>query len=223
MPIRTADGVLSLWFGTNTDVTEMRDAEKRIELLLAEVNHRSKNMLAVVQSLAGRTAAQGGNFIERLEQRIHAMAVNQDLLVNRFWASVPVREMVDAQLGFLGESISQVDREGPEILLAPGAAESLAMAIHEMATNALKFGALSVPSGRVEIAWGIEGDGDERQFRISWRERGGPEVKPPKSTGFGSRIIKDVPSAKLRGEAKLEFASEGFCWRFSCPARNVGG
>jgi PAS domain S-box-containing protein len=222
VPAFDADGKISYWFGTNTDVTEMRDAEERIELLMLEVNHRSKNMLAIIQALARRTVSQSGkDFVPRLESRIQALAANQDLLVNRSWASVPVSEMIEAQLSFLGDGARQVEYAGPEVMLSPGAAESIAMAVHEMATNAVKYGALGSSAGRVNITWSIDVGENGETFSISWRESGGPPAREPESRGFGTRIIADVPRTKLQAEVSMAFAPEGFSWSLTCAAKNV--
>lgn len=220
-PIRDDKGAVICWFGTNTDVTEMREAEAQIELLLQEVNHRSKNMLAVVQSLARRSDVGRPDFIERLEQRIRGLAANQDVLVRRAWSRIPVREMVEAQLRSLGEAQAQITCEGPEVKLSPSAAEALAMAFHEMGTNAVKYGALSVPEGLVAIRWRLEGEGKETRFRIEWVESGGPPVREPERKGFGSRIIVDVPRVKLDAEIVIEYAPEGFRWALECAAPSV--
>ncbi len=221
-PMRDESGNIVYWFGTNTDITEMRDAEQRIELLLMEVNHRSKNMLAVLQSVARRTAAGGGDYVARLDQRIRAMAANQDLLVHRAWSSVPIRDLVEAQLHLLGEAgRALVKVEGPELSLVPGAAETMSMAVHELATNALKYGALSREGGSVRLAWELR-DADPMQlFHISWTERGGPPVAAPQTSGFGTQIMREVPVGKLGAEVELDYAAEGFAWRLNCPADRV--
>ncbi len=216
VPIRDEDGRISCWFGTNTDITRMREAEQRIELLLQEVNHRSKNMLAIIQSLARRSDAHHPDFVERLERRIIGLAANQDVLVRRSWSDIPVMEMIEAQLRSLGESASQVFCEGPDVSLSPGAAEALAMAFHEMGTNALKYGALSVPGGRVAVTWSIEGERERARFRIGWTESGGPPVSPPTHEGFGTRITIDVPRVKLDARIETEYAPSGFRWRLEC-------
>lgn len=221
VPIRDDKAQILCWFGTNTDITEMRDAEQRIELLLQEVNHRSKNMLAIIQSLARRSDASRGDFVERLERRIAGLAANQDVLVRRSWSNIPVMEMVDAQLRSLGELALQVFCHGPEVNLSPGAAEALAMAIHEMGTNALKYGALSVPAGRVEIAWSVEGEGKDALFRIGWTESGGPPISPPDREGFGTRITIDVPRVKLDARVETDYAPSGFRWRLECALASV--
>ncbi|KHK92049.1 histidine kinase [Novosphingobium malaysiense] len=220
-PIRDEQGNVEYWFGTNTDVTEMREAEQRIELLLEEVNHRSKNMLAVVQSLARRTDANRPDFVERLEQRIRGLAANQDVLVRRSWSRIPVSEMIEAQLRSLGDSRAQITCEGPQVLLSPGAAEALAMAFHEMGTNAIKYGALSVTEGQVDIRWSLEGKRDAAQFRIEWAESGGPPAHEPSQQGFGTRIIVDVPRVKLDARISTEYRQEGFRWSLTCAAASI--
>jgi PAS domain S-box-containing protein len=222
VPIRDDAGNVTQWFGTNTDITERLDAQRRIELLLMEVNHRSRNLLAVVQSLVRQTVAGGGDVVERLEHRIAGLSANQDLLVERSWSDVPVRDLIEAQLKFLAGDGERVTIAGPELMITPSAAEPIAMAIHEMATNAIKFGALSVPEGRVAIDWTIDHRaGADPIFRISWQESEGPAVREPEREGFGGRIIRDVPRSKLRGEVEIDYAPDGFRWTLSCPAAHV--
>jgi PAS domain S-box-containing protein len=220
-PIRGEDGKIAYWFGTNTDVTEMRDAEQRIELLLQEVNHRSKNMLAIIMSLARRSDAGRPDFLERLEQRIRGLAANQDLLVSRSWSSVPVIDMVRAQLRTSAGYADQIDCEGPEIMLSPGAAEALAMAIHEMETNAVKYGALSVSLGRVAIRWSVRDEDERKKFVIEWRESGGPQAVPPERPGFGTRIIVDVPRMKLNADIDVQYLPSGFRWKLECALDDI--
>lgn len=220
-PIRDDAGNILYWFGTNTDITEMRDAEQRIELLLQEVNHRSKNMLAIIQSLARRSDADRPDFIERLEQRISGLSANQDLLIRRAWSRVPVHEMIEAQLRSLQDSRKQIHCEGPDVLLSPRAAEALAMAFHEMGTNATKYGALSVFEGQVAVRWTLEGEGEARSFRIEWIESGGPPVQEPARPGFGTRIIVDVPRVKLNARLLAEYPPEGFRWSLECAAAAI--
>ena len=221
VPVRGADGEVVQWFGTNTDVTDLRDAERRIELLLMEVNHRSKNLLSVVQSMARRTASTSDDFIPRLEQRIAALAANQDVLVQRNWSAVPLRELIDAQLLFLEQAESQTEIIGPDVVIQSNTAEALSMALHELATNAEKYGAYSVPNGLVKISWDVGGTGVDSEFVLRWTESGGPPVPQNGQPGFGTRIIRDVPSGRLRGEVETEYAPQGFRFTLRCPAANV--
>lgn len=223
-PLTGPDGQILWWFGTNTDITEQREAEKRIELLMLEVNHRSKNMLAMIQSLARRSVPRGegghADFVARLEQRIASLAASQDLLVRRSWSDVPLDELADVQLDFLGEALGQVDRRGPRLDVTPGAAEAIGMALHELATNALKYGALSVTNGTVSLAWRV----DRGDLVMCWAEQGGPPISgPPEHRGFGSRLITDVPRGKLGGQVETEFAPNGFRWTMRCPLSAVRG
>ena len=220
-PLRNDAGNVNFWFGTNTDITELRDAERRIEVLMMEVNHRSKNLLSVVQSMARRTAATTEDFIPRLEQRIAALAANQDVLVQRNWSAVPLRDLVEAQLMFLEQAEAQTELNGPDVVIQPGTAEALSMTLHELATNAEKYGAYSVPGGKVRISWDLGGTGKDEEFVLRWTESGGPPVAQNGQPGFGTRIIRDVPSGRLRGEVETEYAPQGFRFTLRCPAANV--
>ncbi|MEJ6010877.1 PAS domain S-box protein [Novosphingobium aquae] len=217
VPLRDDSGQIMCWFGTNTDITERRAAERQIELLLREVNHRSKNMLAIIQSMARRTLGTDSPFVPKLEARIAAMSANQDLLVDRDWRPVPIVALLDSQLGMLGDARAQVHYDGPALNLLPAAGEAIAMAVHEMATNAEKYGALSVPTGRIDIEWTLS-DG---QFTMRWTESGGPPVKQPEREGFGSKILVAVPKGKLRGEVDVDYLPEGFVWSLSCSATHA--
>ena len=214
-------GKITYWFGTATDITELRDAERRIEVLLMEVNHRSKNLLSVVQAMARRTASTGEDFIPRLERRIAALANNQDVLVERSWTAIPLRELIEAQLLFLDQADNQTEFSGANVIVQPATAEALSMTLHELATNAEKYGAYSVPAGTVRISWDITGTEAEAEFVLRWTESGGPEVIQTNQPGFGSRIIRDVPSGRLRGEVETEYAPQGFRFTLRCPAANV--
>lgn len=219
VPLREDDGTINCWFGTNTDITERRAAERQIDLLLREVNHRSKNMLAIIQSMARRTLGKESPLVGKLEARIAALSANQDLLVERDWRPVPIDALLASQLRMLGDARAQVHCEGPAIELLPGAAEAIAMAVHEMATNAEKYGALSLSAGRVDITWSLA----EGLFSMEWRESGGPPVATPSRQGFGSQILVAVPKGKLRGEVEIAYPPEGFVWTLTCPAEHAVG
>jgi two-component sensor histidine kinase len=221
VPLRGATGAIEYWFGTNTDITEQRSAEHQIHLLLREVQHRSKNMLAIVQSIARQTAKTGEDFVDRLERRIAGLSANQDLLVSGNWTPVAIADLVDAQMAFLEDRRPQVDDAGPPLRVRATAAEAIAMALHEMATNAEKYGALSVPDGRVEIRWSLTSAEDGDLFRMTWQEFGGPPVAAPPARGFGSRILEAVPASKLGAVITTEFPPEGFRWELACPIASV--
>jgi len=214
LPIRDAEGNITEWFGTDTDVTEQRENSEQIRLLLHEVNHRSKNMLATVQALARKTNCDDAGFIERFERRIAALAVNQDILVRREWREVPLEELVRLQLRFVDQTDSHLRIAGPPYPLSPRAAQIIGMALHELATNSLKYGALSSDEGSVEIGW----ECSEADFKMWWREHGGPPVAEPQRSGFGTMLIRDVPRSSLSAEVTMKFNPEGLCWQIVAPA-----
>lgn len=212
-PIRTETGKIRYWFGTNTDITEQREQAEQIHVLLREVNHRSKNMLAKVQALARTTMGGEDESVRRFEQRIASMSVNQDILVSRDWGDVPIEELVRQQLAFASRANQQVAIEGPGCAVTPRGAEILGMALHELATNSLKYGALSIPKGRVAIGWNMV-DG---RFHMNWDECGGPPVAPPERRGFGTQLIVEIPKRSLGARVELRFERSGITWELDSP------
>jgi PAS domain S-box-containing protein len=222
----------------NRDIAERKARERHIDFLMRELAHRSKNLLAVVQAIAGQTVRHSPSleeFRERFTERIAAMSRTQDLLVARDWEGTSITELVDAQLAPFEEAASRrIVRSGPELELKANVVHSITLALHELATNAAKYGALSVPDGRVAIAWELDGgpggqggqagpgrrDG-ERRLRMSWRESDGPPVAPPVRKGFGHIVISEMVASALRGEVKLDYAPAGLAWSIEMPAAAV--
>jgi two-component sensor histidine kinase len=202
--------------GTAADITERKRAEERQLLLVRELNHRTKNLLSVVQSIANQTAASNPtDFADRFSQRIQALSANQDLLVRSEWQGVDIEDLVRAQLAHFADLIGErIMIEGPHLSVTPLAAQSIGMALHELATNAGKYGSLSDDHGSVTIDWRLE-DG---QFSIGWIEHDGPRVRPPERRGFGSTIISAVAESSVGGEVELDYASTGVVWRLKCAA-----
>jgi PAS domain S-box-containing protein len=209
LPIRDGDGKIIQWFGTNTDITDQREEVEQTGLLLREAGHRSKNLLATVQALARRSAHGNPEFFERFEERMVGLATVQDLLFKGHWREVPVAELVRRQLVFVGDA-GKFEIGGPDCALIPAAAEAIGMALHELATNSLKYGALSAPEGRVTIEW--TADPARSTFGIAWREIDGPPVAPPTRRGFGTTLIHDLPRAKLDADVALEYPLSGVVW-----------
>ena len=218
-PIRGPDGAITRWFGTNTDITEQREQAEQIRLLLMEVNHRSKNMLSTIQALARRSLRDDGEALERFHDRVRSLAVNQDILVRREWRDVPLDELIALQLAFVADAPDRVRSAGPVISLDPRSAEMIGMALHELATNSLKYGSLSLAGGHVDIDWEVDREAD--RFVISWRETGGPEVVSPDRTGFGMTLICDVPRNYFGSDVQIDFDPTGIRWRLACPLRSV--
>lgn len=210
-PIRDDDGQILCWFGTNTDITEQREQAEQINVLLREVNHRSKNMLAKVQALARSSIEGDPALVRRFEERVGSLAVNQDILVRRDWREVPVEELVRLQLAFIAHDDDRVAHKGPDCAFTPRAAEIIGMALHELATNSLKYGALSAPEGKVAIDW----ERPPGRFRMTWRESGGPAVAQPTHRGFGSKLIEDIPRSSLQAEVRQNFGPASFEWTFA--------
>ncbi len=209
-----------------TDMTERKRYEERIGLLMHEVNHRAKNILAVVAAVARQTlASKPEDFIGPFGERIQALAASQDLLVKNEWHGVDLQELVRSQLAHFKELIgTRIGLDGPSVLISAAAAQTLGMALHELATNAGKYGALSTARGRVDIEWSCEhAAGGEKAFAMSWRERGGPAVTAPARPGFGSIVISRMAMESLSGKVDLDFAPAGLFWRLQCPFNEVIG
>ncbi|MEO8619044.1 MAG: PAS domain S-box protein [Sphingomicrobium sp.] len=223
-PIRDDTGTITHWFGTNTDITDRREYEERIRLLLGECNHRAKNMLTMIQAVVHRTATSDPDLVERLSQRIGALGANQDLLIQREWVGAPIRDLITSHLAFAEDVLGhRVTLDGPPLDLLPRAAETIGLAIHELTTNACKYGALSTDKGAVAIAWSVEGDrkGKDAAFHLEWIESGGPPVEPPKRSGFGTMLIKRNPARALKAQVDCEYSADGFRWSLDSPLSSV--
>jgi PAS domain S-box-containing protein len=157
--------------GTVVDITERKEREDQVQLLMREVNHRAKNMLSVVDAIAHQTAGKNPeDFIERFSERIQALSANQDLLVRSDWGGVDIEDLTRAQLSHFADLIgSRIVVDGRKLRLKPASAQAIGLALHELVTNVGKYGALSMDKGRVDISWGTDGD----TFSMSWSERDG--------------------------------------------------
>jgi PAS domain S-box-containing protein len=206
---------------TNRDITERKCHEEREQLLMREMNHRAKNMLGLVQAIARQTATRNPEeFIERFSERIQALSANQELLVRDEWKGVETEDLVHAQLApFLDLIGSRLVVQGPKLRLKATAAQAIGLALHELATNAGKYGALSTDTGRVDICWATDGD----IFTISWVELDGPPVSAPKRRGFGTVVMQEMAEDTVDGTVDLDYAPSGLAWRLTCPAANALG
>jgi two-component system CheB/CheR fusion protein len=202
---------------TFVDVTNITAAEERQKTLAAELSHRVKNSLAVVASIAERTL-EPGEAKDRFLSRLHAKARAHDLLSGADWAELPLRDVIMAQLEPhpVGDG-ANVKVSGPAVLLKPRTSLFLSMVFHELTANAAKYGALSVPDGRIEASWVIEGD-SPGHLRLTWAERGGPTLEQLPKRGFGTELIEKGVPFELRGDAKLEVVDGGLQCRISVPA-----
>jgi two-component sensor histidine kinase len=207
-------GTRKLQAATEANLREIAQrgvVEEQLRLVINELNHRVKNSLATVQSLASQTlrsASTPQEAREKLVARIVALAAAHDVLTRERWRSADIRDLVKEGLAPFARPLS-LHLEGPSVRLEPGQALAMAMALHELATNATKYGALGAADGRLAVTWRLSGQGDNTRIIVQWLERGGPAVRPPASRGFGSRLLVDALPRQLRGSVKLEFARAG--------------
>ncbi len=197
-------------FGVVQDITEQKEARSRQEMLTHELSHRIKNMLAMVSALATQTlrdtTLEAGK--EALIQRLGALGTAHDALLGRNWTDAPMQAVIAAATAHLPSE--RITLGGPSFALSPKMALSMALAVNELGTNALKYGALSNETGRVSIDWSVEtNERDERTLTWTWRETGGPPVTPPTRRGFGSLLIKRVLASDFGGEVDVAYAPEG--------------
>lgn len=200
--------------GASRDLTERKEAEELQRLMVNELNHRVKNSLATVQSIAMQTlrgAVDAEAARHLLDQRICSLARAHDLLTARNWSGAALREVIGRAVEPFGPAKFVVD--GPEVEVSPRYALTLSLALHELATNAAKYGALGAPLGKVEIAWRLA-DG---QLALDWRESGGPPVLPPLRRGFGSRLLERGLASELGGRTRLTFAPAGVACEIVAP------
>ena len=212
------DGGARRLAGVSLDITERKRAEERQKLLVNELNHRVKNSLATVQSIAAQTlrsVAAPEFFRDAFETRLIALSHTHDLLTRESWAGASLREVFDVEL----HAMAGEDRVGfayaADVRLNPKAAVALGMGIHELVTNAAKYGALSIPEGRVAVNWAVE-DG---VLRLTWTESGGPNVAPPARRGFGVRLLERGLAAELSGGVELTYDASGLICQMALPLR----
>lgn len=199
--------------GFTTDVTARKQAEMRQALLVRELHHRVKNNLATVlavANLSGRNAASLEEYKRKLRDRIQSMARSHTLLTENAFQRAQISRILANELeAYADSSGDRITLEGPEIDLSAEVAVSLGMAFHELATNAGKYGSLSVEGGRLSVVWTMSEGEQGRRLHINWRESGGPPVSPPTRSGFGSRLLDNVIGGQLRGRVQLRFEPDG--------------
>jgi PAS domain S-box-containing protein len=229
-PMRHADGHIIGFSAVLRDVTERKRVERHLRVVMRELSHRTKNLLAVIIAMVRQTARSSDDVAvlqSELIQRLQSLSASHDLLVAEDWAGASLEELIRAVLQpFVGTSDALVC-EGPKVVVNATAAQNLGLALHELATNAAKYGALSTSAGQVRISWEIEpGDaqsgtepngGDTSRLRLTWAERGGPPVTPPRIKGFGRVVIERVAAQALSATVDYEFPPEGVRWSIAMP------
>ena len=220
--VRDADNNFLYGVRVVQDITERKEAEERQKLLVDELNHRVKNTLATVQSLANQTARgteTPEGFRQAFEGRLIALSQAHDQLTRRHWRNADLRDIVSATTApYLANAHDRIVIRGDDLAIRPRTALTLAMALHELTTNAAKYGALSAPSGRVTVGWSVVREASQPpRLHIEWREQGGPPVSEPSRRGFGTRFIEGSVAAELQGVARLNFDAEGLHCTMNIP------
>ncbi|MBI1868438.1 MAG: PAS domain-containing protein [Methylocystis sp.] len=219
------DGRAVRIIGTARDVTERKHREQHVRVLLRELVHRSKNLLAVVQAMARQTAMGSPSledFQRKFAARLQALSMAHDLLVSQEWRGASMHDLVRSQMAYcLDVAQGAIDQhariEGPEIMLKPEAAQNIGLALHELAVNALTHGALTRADGRIDLTWRVQ-DG---RFCMEWRESGGPTVVSQPREGFGHKVVRLIVAQALDGESTIGFPPDGFVWSLSIPTSHT--
>ncbi|MAP17705.1 MAG: hypothetical protein CL626_01360 [Aurantimonas sp.] len=196
-----------------------RDAEEQNRFLMREMTHRAKNQYALIAAIARRAAKESADttqFLATLSEALSSLARSADLLSSRAWESAMVKDLVHAQLHAFGAGGEQIEVRGPSVRLNPTAAQTLGLALHELATNAVKYGALSTSEGKVVISWSMDAE-----FTITWSESGGPPVIEPKHSGFGTLVTQKMTSRGLNGSVEMDYAVSGVVWKLRAPSDAV--
>jgi len=206
------------------DITARKDNEEHLRLVMRELTHRSKNLLAIIQALARQTARYADSidgFLNQFTARVQALSRSHDILVQEGWHGAYLADLLRSQIGpYVDQEKPQASWEGPPVRLRPEAAQSLGLALHELASNAAKYGALSAPTGRVSIQWTIAGPNNDG-IEIVWSEQGGPPVGVPQKHGFGSLVIERNLPRSLESEVELRFLAEGARCRIKIPGKHI--
>jgi two-component sensor histidine kinase len=210
---------------TLANISARKASEQRLQLALHELTHRAKNLLAIIQSIASQTARRHddvGAFLQVFAQRIQGLSASHDLLVRSDYAGAALEDLVKSQLAaFGGVDQQRITASGPALTVKTDVMQSLGLALHELATNAVKYGALSKPEGKVDIRWSVQTENNKEIFQMSWTERKGPRVKMPLHKGFGETITVKALAQVLDGAVTLDFKPAGLRWSVEAPLENV--
>ena len=224
-PLRDDGGNIIGLTGAAVDVTERKEGEAHLRLLMRELTHRSKNLLAVIQAMARQTARHAGSidsFLEQFGARLQGLARSHDLLVQEEWHGVSLAELVRSQLApYLDRKGDQITVDGPAVVLRPEAAQSLGLALHELAVNAGTYGSLSTPAGHLSISWSWQPQHEPPAVEILWLERDGPAVDTPQRRGFGTLVVERNLTRALEAEVELTFGTEGVRSRIIIPVSQL--
>jgi two-component sensor histidine kinase len=199
---------------------ERQQAEESQTLMVRELHHRVKNTLATVQAVVSstaRTAQTIAEFREAVTDRIGSLAKTHTLLVNNAWGGAALQDILWAELAPYETGQDRVRLRGPELHVPDDVALAFGMAVHELTTNAAKYGSLSLPTGRLDVTWSVHGHGAERRLLLEWKETDGPPVQPPQRRGFGSMLLERVLGRQLQGDVRIEYLPQGLQVRVDAP------
>ena len=220
LPYKDSDGLTNGVVLTFVDVTRLKSADRQ-KALVEELNHRVKNILSVVISIASQMTRDAGTteeFKSAFLARLRALANSNELLAARNWAGARLDDLVGFELKPYAGKSDAVTVDGPNLLLTPKAAVTLGLVLHEMCTNAAKYGALADPSRRLAVTWAMEGAGEDAKLRLVWSETGGMGIKPPEKTSFGTQVINQSVEYELGGSVEVDFRDEGVAYVVLVPA-----
>lgn len=224
-PILSPSGKIVAISSIAHDITDRKAAQEHEHFLMREITHRSKNLLAIVQSMARQTA-RSSDTIDQFQavfmQRVQGLSASHDLLVTENWVGAPLSELIQKHLQmFVQANRENLEISGPTVYVNANAAQALGLAMHELATNSVKYGALSSSAGKISVVWAYEPDGGTPRLALTWKETGGPPVKPPERKGFGHFVMERMAAQSLDGEVNIQFLPGGLVWKISMPASNI--
>ena len=221
-PIRDSKGNVREWIGTLHDIHEQKLASEHRDLVIEELRHRLKNLVTVIDALAKNSRRPEGDepgvslFLQRFLGRLHALGAAGDLVLAGNRTAVEANALIKATLApFMSENAQRIQVGGPNIMLSEDFGAGLGLAVHELATNALKYGALSNTDGKVTFTWSVTPEGEVQNIAFEWKERGGPQPKPPAKPGFGTRMIKHVAVREKSGRVDIDYLPDGLLCRIA--------
>jgi two-component system CheB/CheR fusion protein len=227
-PYRTLANVISGVVITFSNITERKQQNDHLQILMKELQHRTNNLFTVIQAMARQTARHSASFAEFEAQfgaRIQGLSSSNALLIDQDWKGVSLEALVNAQLApFVGLETGRVEIDGPPVIVTAEVVQTLGLALHELATNASKYGALSSPGGKIILSWRFEGGkAAPESFRMEWREQGGPAVKPAERKGFGRFVTDQLVTRSLNATVGIELAPQGVRWTLEMPSSQARG